>query len=92
MDYIPNTDEQLQEMLRTIGAGSFDELIAAVPAELRCRALDVPPGLAEAQVLQLCEALAARNRPVTSQTSFLGAGTYHHLIPTAVDALASRGE
>lgn len=92
MDYAPNTDEQLREMLRTIGAASFDELIGAVPPELRQRVLDVPAGLAEAQVLALCEASAARNRSVQGATSFLGAGAYHHLIPTVVDALASRGE
>ena len=36
--------------------------------------------------------LAARNRSLRGITSFLGAGAYDHLIPTAVDALASRGE
>jgi len=114
MDYAPNTDEQLQEMLRAIGASSFEELISTVPAELRLpaeaparrpsqggaggsaqagqRTLDVPHGLAEAQVVELCERLAGRNRSLNHVTSFLGAGAYQHLIPTAVDALASRGE
>src|SRR3990167_134224 len=92
MDYAPNTDAQLQEMLRTIGVGSFDELISAVPEDLHCRTLDVPSGLAEAQMVALGEQLAARNASLTEQTSFLGAGCYHHLVPTVVDALASRGE
>ena len=102
MDYAPNTDDQLQEMLRAIGASSFEELIGTVPAELRLpfeasakegqRALDVPRGLAEAQVVELCERLARRNRSLKDTTSFLGAGAYQHLIPTVVDALASRGE
>ena len=92
MDYAPNTDEQLHEMLQTIGAGSFNELISTVPPELHQRVLEVPAGLVEAQVLELCEGLAVRNRSVKEMTSFLGAGAYHHLIPTVVDALASRGE
>ena len=92
MDYAPNTDAQLTEMLRTIGVGSFDELISAVPEDLHCRTLDVPSGLAEAQMIALGEQLAARNASLTEQTSFLGAGCYHHLVPTVVDALASRGE
>jgi len=92
MDYAPNTDAQLQEMLRTIGAGSFEELISPVPAELHARELDVPPGLAEAQVVALGEALAGRNRALTEMVSFLGAGCYAHLIPTVVDALSARGE
>ncbi len=92
MDYVPNTNDQLQDMLRTIGVGSFEELINTVPPELHQRGLEIPSGLAEAQVLELCEGLAARNRPMTEQVSFLGAGAYRHLIPTVVDAIASRGE
>ena len=92
MDYAPNTDAQLQEMLRTIGVGSFDELISTVPSELHQRSLEVPPGLTETQVLELCEGLASRTQPLTQAVSFLGAGAYHHTIPTVVDALAARGE
>ena len=92
MDYAQNTDEQLQDMLRTIGVGSFEELIAAVPQSLRQQTFNVPQGLAESEVIELCERLAARNRPLTDVTSFLGAGAYHHLIPTVVDAVAARGE
>lgn len=92
MDYAPNTNDQLQDMLRTIGVRSFDELISTVPAELHSRALNVPSGLAEAEVLDLCEDLAARNRSLSEMTSFLGAGSYAHLIPTVVDALSARGE
>jgi len=92
MDYAPNTDAQLQEMLRTIGVGSFDELISTVPEELHRRTLDMPSGLAEVQMIALGESLAARNASLNEQASFLGAGCYHHLVPTVVDALASRGE
>ena len=92
MDYAPNTEEQLQEMLRAIGAGSFEELINTVPPELRVRALDVPSGLSEAEVIELCEGLSGRNRSLMDGPSFLGGGAYQHVIPTAVDAIASRGE
>ena len=92
MDYAPNTDDQLQDMLRTIGVSSFDELISTVPSELHTRSLDVPTGLTETQILDLCEGLAGRNRSLNEMTSFLGAGAYHHVIPTVVDALSSRGE
>ena len=92
MDYLPHTDAQVQEMLRTIGVSTFEELIRAVPSHLQRRALDIPAGLSEAEVLELLETLAARNRSTRELVSFLGAGTYDHFIPTAVDALASRGE
>ncbi len=92
MDYIPNTQRQLHEMLQTIGVGSFEELIASVPSELRQVVPELPSGLTETEVLQLAEELASRNDPVTSLTSFLGFGAYRHLIPTVVDAIAARGE
>ncbi len=92
MDYALNTGEQLQEMLRTIGVASFDELISTVPAELHARRLEIPDGLSEAEVIALGEGLASANRSLAQMTSFLGAGAYHHLIPTVVDALAARGE
>ena len=54
MDYLPNTDAQLQEMLGAIGAGSFEDLLVGIPSTLRQQGLAVPSGLAEAQVLDLC--------------------------------------
>ncbi|MBI3087478.1 MAG: aminomethyl-transferring glycine dehydrogenase subunit GcvPA [Candidatus Omnitrophica bacterium] len=92
MDYIPNTDEQFTAMLQTIGAGSFEDLLADIPPELRCRSFDLPAGLSEYEVLGLFESLAGPNRSLREVTSFLGFGAYQHLIPTVVDALASRGE
>ena len=92
MDYAPNTDRQLQEMLEATGAGSFEELVRDIPPALRQRTLEVPSGLSEAEVLALCEGLADRNVSLRATPSFLGAGAYQHLIPTVVDALAARGE
>ncbi len=92
MDYTPHTEAQIQEMLHAIGVGSVDELVSTVPAELRQRSLDVPAGLAEAQVIELGEGLASRNRSLKDVVSFLGAGVYAHAVPTVVDAIAARGE
>ena len=79
-------------MLRTIGVRSFDELIGTIPSELHQRALEIPSGLTETEILALSESLGQRNVSLHDTASFLGAGSYHHLIPTVVDALASRGE
>jgi glycine dehydrogenase subunit 1 len=92
MDYAPNTDAQLQDMLRTIGVSSFDELISAVPPDLRHPPLETPSGLPEAQILALCQELSSRNRSLQEVTSFLGVGCYQHFVPSVVDAIASRGE
>src|SRR3990167_360444 len=92
MDYVSNTTEQLQEMLAATGVSSFDELIAEIPNELRHGALNVPSGLSESDVLNLCLDMSRRNQSLREIVSFLGAGAYHHVIPTVVDAIASRGE
>jgi glycine dehydrogenase subunit 1 len=92
MDYVPHTDEQVREMLRTIGVDRFEDLLTNVPAEARCRTFDVPRGLSELELLQHCETLALPTRSLRDTTSFLGFGAYHHVIPSVVDALSSRGE
>ncbi len=92
MDYSPHTDEQVAQMLQTIGVSSIEELLANIPSEVRCRSFTLPTGLSEAEVLSACESLASPNRSLRELASFLGFGAYPHLIPTVVDALASRGE
>ena len=92
MDYTPHTDDQIAQMLERIGVASIEELLAEIPAELRCKSFDLPAGLSESEVLSTCEALVAPNRSLRELTSFLGFGAYHHVVPTVVDALSSRGE
>ena len=80
-------------MLARIGASAPEELFASVPATLReSAALKLAPALDERALLRHFSAFAAENATVTGGPSFLGAGAYHHFIPAAVDALASRGE
>ncbi len=80
-------------MLDRIGLDRGEELFAAVPETLRRRAgLKLAPELDEPALLKHFAAQAARNLSVRTTASFLGAGVYHHFIPSAVGALASRGE
>ena len=92
MDYISNTDSQLTEMLQAMGLKSFDEWVANFPSSIRSCSCELPAGLSESEVLSTFERLLAPNRSVNDFISFLGFGAYRHVIPTAVDALASRGE
>ncbi len=92
MDYAPNTQAQLELMRQAIGVDSFEELIGFVPSSLRCGSLNVPAGLAEAQIISLSEQLASTNQSLDRMACFLGAGSYRHLIPTVVDSISSRGE
>ena len=90
MPFIPHTDEDIQEMLATIGAGQLDDLFDEIPMELRCGELqEIPPGLPEMEVSRLMQARAkADGQPLC----FIGAGAYDHHIPAAVWELTTRGE
>ena len=93
MPFIVNTASEREEMLRAIGAASFDELIADIPEEIRLKkALEVFPALDELQVRKLLEGLASANRSTSDYVSFLGGGAYDHFIPLAIKTIASRSE
>ena len=78
-------------MLKDIGIRSVDELFAPIPAEYRLnRDLDIPPSMAESDILDWFKARAAEN--ASAYTSFLGAGAYNHYRPVVIDSLISRGE
>jgi len=91
--YIPRGDGEEKEMLDAIGVASFEELIAPVPEHLRLSGeLDVPGPLAEFEISRGMGELAARNHSSATHLSFLGAGSYEHFVPAAVDTLSFRSE
>ncbi|HVH05468.1 MAG TPA: aminomethyl-transferring glycine dehydrogenase subunit GcvPA [Myxococcota bacterium] len=93
MRFIPHTDDDVRGMLAAIGAPDVGALFDCVPEKLRLRrALALPAAGSEQEVLAELGALAAQNVNAASHAWFLGAGTYAHFVPSAVDALASRGE
>jgi glycine dehydrogenase subunit 1 len=80
-------------MLAAVGATSIDALFEQIPAGVRLdRSLDLPPGVAEQQIIDDVRALAARNRSAEDLVCFAGGGAYDHYIPSAVWALAGRSE
>ena len=93
MRFIPHTEDDVRDMLRAIGAPSVDALFECVPEKLRLgRPLALAEAASEQEVLAELAALAERNDHAGALAWFLGAGTYHHFVPSAVDALVSRGE
>ena len=93
MPFIVNTASEREEMLKAIGANSFDDLIADIPEEIRLkRALDILPASDELQVRKLLEGLASANRSTSDYVSYLGGGAYDHFIPAAIKTIASRSE
>jgi glycine dehydrogenase subunit 1 len=93
MRYTPHSPADKEQMLRTIGIDSIEELYRHIPATLRNRAkIDLPGGLTELAVRKRLAALASTNATASDWSFFLGGGIYHHFIPSAVDAVISRSE
>jgi len=90
MPFIPHTDEDVREMLATLGAPSIEALFDEIPERLRVQSLDqIGPGLSELELMQL---MGARARADGRPLCFLGAGAYEHHIPAAVWSTITRGE
>ncbi len=93
MPYIPHTDKDSKAILKAVGAGSIDELLASLPAGSRLKGpLNLPGGLPEQELKALLRGLSSRNATAGEYSSFLGAGAYNHYIPSVVDSLISRSE
>ena len=90
--YIPSTIDEQAEMLAALGIDSIDQLFADIPDEFRNPTLNLPAPLSELEIQQELGQMAGKNRPLGSGPSFLGAGSYHHFIPSIVKALITRGE
>ncbi|MET0014329.1 MAG: aminomethyl-transferring glycine dehydrogenase subunit GcvPA [Sedimenticola sp.] len=90
MPFIPHTEEEVSEMLATIGASDIESLFDEIPENLKCGELvTVPPAMSEMEIGQLMSARALEDsRPVC----FIGAGAYDHHVPAAVWQVATRGE
>jgi glycine dehydrogenase subunit 1 len=91
--YIGNTPAQQKEMLAAIGVAGIEELLTRIPAKARlARPLNLPPALAEADLVRELRRLAAENAHADEFLCFLGGGAYDHHIPSAINHLISRGE
>ncbi|HWE59021.1 MAG TPA: aminomethyl-transferring glycine dehydrogenase subunit GcvPA [Solirubrobacteraceae bacterium] len=91
--YTSVTDDDLHEMLATIGVASVDELFADVPSALRLEGpLALEDGLSEQEVYGELQRLASRNVSAEDEVTFLGAGMYDTYVPALVDAIITRSE
>lgn len=93
MKYTPNPPAVAEEMLKSIGFNSFEDLFADIPEEIKLkRELDLPAGLSEIEVRRDLLNKAKRNITVEEYPCFLGAGAYDHFVPAAVDQILLRSE
>src|SRR5262245_60988393 len=92
MRYIPNSPDERDEMLASIGLSNSSELFRSIPEDVQLgRKLKITDPLSEPEVIAALEVMAARNTAAT-KPSFLGAGVYSHFSPTIVDHLIQRSE
>jgi glycine dehydrogenase subunit 1 len=92
MRYIPNSPEERENMLADIGLTSAADLFRSIPEDIQLnRPLKITDPLAESEVIDAMERMAAKNTAET-KSSFLGAGVYSHFSPTVVDHLIQRSE
>src|SRR4051812_33648068 len=84
--YIPHTEAQKQEMLRSLGLERVEQLFEEQipPSLLLKRPLGIPPGMSELELRRHFQDLAACNVPAGEQLCFLGAGIYDHYVPSVV--------
>jgi len=90
MDYTVNDRISQKEMLKVIGVDSIDQLYKDIPKDLRIDHLLLPEGLSEPELLQKLTDLSQKNKQY--RTSFMGAGSYYHYLPSLVDFVISRSQ
>jgi glycine dehydrogenase subunit 1 len=92
MVYIPHSEKDRRKMLETIGVKELDDLYEAIPEDVRFPDLDLMDPITEMEVMEELQALSEANVEVKHVSSFLGAGAYHHFIPSVVDHILRRNE
>ncbi len=93
MRYLPQTENARIQMLKSIGAGNVDDLYVDIPKVAMIDGLaDLPNHKSELEVERALGVMAAKNMTASDAPFFLGAGTYYHHIPAAVDHIIQRSE
>ena len=90
--YIPSTEDDKQQMLKTIGVSSFEELLSDVPKKHLQPTLNLKEALSEQELTEFFQLLSNNNFSSKTITSYMGGGAYNHYIPSTVKAMIQRGE
>ena len=90
--YIPSTEDDKQQMLKTIGVSSFEELLSDVPKKHLQPTLNLKKALSEQELTEFFQLLSNNNFSSKTITSYMGGGAYNHYIPSTVKAMIQRGE
>jgi glycine dehydrogenase subunit 1 len=88
MNYIPTTKKDREDMLKQIGVRSINDLTADFKP-LFNEKLDLSEPMSELDLVEHMASLSQKNKILKY---FVGAGSYNHYIPSAVNHLLLRGE
>lgn len=93
MRYLPVSEADIRTMLDAAGMGTMEDLFASIPEGLRFKTpLGLPPALSEPALMERFVSRSWRNSSATCRPLFLGAGAYHHFIPSPVNHVLLRSE
>jgi glycine dehydrogenase subunit 1 len=93
MRYIPLTEEEKGKILKEIGVSSFEELICAIPEEIRVKNdLNLPQAVCEEELLEKVYNIAKKNANFFEMKPLVGAGAYRHYVPEVVKSVMARSE
>jgi glycine dehydrogenase subunit 1 len=90
--FIPITDADREQMLKTIGAASIDDLFDDVPEDAQYPEIKLPSAQSEMDLMRTLRGMADRNAHAGEYAYFLGAGAYNHFVPATVPHLIFRSE
>jgi len=93
--YIPNSVPEIkEEMLRTVGISSVEDIFKEIPDYLRFkRRLNTPgPIPSEYALRRHVEELLDKNKDCKQYIGFLGGGIYNHHVPSVVTTIMERDE
>lgn len=90
--FIPITDSDRREMLKTIGVPSVEELFNDIPEDAQYPNLNLPSALSELEMMRTLRSISGKNANAGVYAYFLGAGAYNHFIPATVPHLIFRSE
>jgi glycine dehydrogenase subunit 1 len=93
MRYLPHTSEDIDLMLKAVGAEHLDDLFSTIPDDCLSKDdLALPEALTEWELDSHMAALSDTMAVSPDYKVFMGAGSYEHYIPASVSYLLSRSE
>ena len=89
--YIPHTEQDVKEMLKTIGVKSVDDLFNDIPDSVKFKKdYNLEDSLSELEVVERIDSISHKNK--IGLTPFVGAGSYDHYIPSITKHILDRSE